>query len=146
MGDHFTVAGKCDGLDRERGLFTHFANDRVDQRFAGFDRAARQRVEIERGFARAAHQQHFSVSKNGSADRKEWTLWVGSLVGHAGLSFHQPVDDVLRRGGILFDGFTVDDRASARDQRLQPADGIACKCRNRIGPPVDIVHSGPRCL
>src|SRR5262249_39849898 len=95
-GDHLTVAGKSEGLDQEGGLFTDFADDCVDKRFAGFNHTARQHVEIERGLARAAHHQHFSVAKNGSADCQEWTLRVGSLVGHAGLSFHQPVEDVLR--------------------------------------------------
>ena len=144
--DDLAMPGKRDGLDRERGLFTHLTDGRLDKRFAGFDRTARQGIEVERRLARAAHHEHFPVAENGSTDCQEWTLRVGSLVGHAGLSLHQPVDDVLRRGGIFSDGLAVDDSASARDQRLQPADGVACKSRNCLGPPVDIVHRSPGCL
>src|SRR5262249_52321454 len=135
-GDHLTVAGKSDGLDQERGFFTDFAYDCVDKRFAGFNHTARQRVEIERGLARAAHNQHFPVAKNGSADCQEVTLRVGSLVGHAGLSFHQLVDDVLRRWGILSDGFTGFSQPMA----------LPASAATVSGRPVGIVHSSPSCL
>ena len=31
-------------------------------------------------------------------------------------------------------------------ERLETADGIARECRNRLGPPVDVIHRGPGCL
>ena len=81
--DHLAVAGERDRLDGERGLFAHFADDRLEQRLAGFDDAARQRVEVERRLARAAYHQHLAVADDGGADGEIGTLRIGARVGHA---------------------------------------------------------------
>jgi len=81
--DHFPVAGKRDRLDVKGRLFANLADDGIGERFAGFDGAARQRVEIERGIARAAHDQHVVAADDRGAYRQKRTLRIGSLVGHA---------------------------------------------------------------
>jgi hypothetical protein len=80
--DHVALAGKPDRLDDKRGLLGHLTGDRLQERLAGFDRAARQCIKIERRLARAPHHQHLAVAENGRADRENWTLRIGSLVGH----------------------------------------------------------------
>ena len=113
------------------------------RRLSRFDRAAGQGVKLKRRLARAPHQKHLAVADNGRTDREIRTLRVGSLVGHALLSFHQPVDDFLRRERILFNGLAVDQSPSARDQRLQPADGVSRERCDGLRPTAGVVHRRP---
>ena len=95
----------------ERGLLAHFARHRLDQRLAGFDHAARQRVDAERRLARAPHHQHLAVADDGGADREIGALRIGSRVGifrmivahprveHASICGSSAVDHRLRRIG-----------------------------------------------
>ena len=80
--DHLALAGERERLDLKRGLLAHLALDRLGKRLAGFDHAARQRVELARRLARAAHHQHLAVAQDGRADREEWPVRIGSLVRH----------------------------------------------------------------
>src|SRR5690349_25115965 len=81
--DHLAMTGERYRFDVERRFLAHFAHHRIDERFAGLNSAAGQRVEIERRFARAAHHQHFTIADNRGAHRQIRALRVGSLVSHA---------------------------------------------------------------
>ena len=65
---HLAIAGERHRLDRERGLLVDLALDRLGQRLAGLDHAARQAEHAVRRRARAAHDQHLAVAQDGGAD------------------------------------------------------------------------------
>ena len=78
---NLAVAGERDRLDRHRGLFLDFADQRFGQCLAGLDHAARHGPDAERGAARAPRDQHAPVTDDGGADGKEGTVGIGAEVG-----------------------------------------------------------------
>src|SRR5262245_24348730 len=81
--DHLAVACEGDRLDRQRGLFTRFAEDGIDEGLSGLNGAARQGVKVKRGIARPPDEKHLAVADDGGADCQVGTLRVVSLFGHA---------------------------------------------------------------
>ena len=55
--DVLAIAGERDRLDRDAGLLRHLAHDRLVQRLAGLDHAARQREHAGARAARAPRDQ-----------------------------------------------------------------------------------------
>ena len=99
--DHLAMTGQRDRLDYERGFLAHFANDRIGQDSPGSTTPPGRRVEIQRRFARAPHHEHLAVADDGGADGQIGTLRISRAGRPRDLSFHQPVDDILRCGFVV---------------------------------------------
>ena len=78
---HFAVAGQHDGLDRHRGFFQDFANQRLANRFACFDHAARHGPYTERGAACAAGDKHAAIADDGGAHGQDRPVRIGARIG-----------------------------------------------------------------
>ena len=81
--DRFAVSRERNRLYVKLGFFLYFANDRIRKLLTGLNPAAGQGVEVERGLARAPHDQHLAIADDGCAHRQDGTLRIGSLVSHA---------------------------------------------------------------
>ena len=127
--DELAVARERDRLDRDAGLLRHLAHDRLVQRLAGLDHAARQREHAgARALARRATSTWPSrmiaalTARNGRSGYMRGSVmsWISC--------FEQRVDGrLLLAGRHVFrrlDVVAVDHRAGARDQRLQPRRGL----------------------
>ena len=80
--DHLAPAGERDRLDGERGLLLDLADQRLVQRLARLDHAARQaEAGPLRRRAGAAHHQHLSVAHDGGAHGEKGAVGIAA-VGH----------------------------------------------------------------